>query len=106
MAEALNRVADWQIDNFSYETSGNLHDYGIGAWGGNSVFYLGGLTHWASLSGKGEQYYNWLYNEVGKESSWQIPANFISYPRYGIYHADELCIAQFYLEMYKNTGNH
>jgi len=99
VAEALNRVADWQIDNFSYETSGNLHDYGIGAWG-NSVFYLG-LTHWASLSGKGEQYYNWLYNEVGKESSWQIPANFISYPRYGIYHADELCIAQFYFEMYK-----
>lgn len=94
-----DKVAEWQINHFSYRDSGNLHDYGIDAWT-NGVLYLG-MTRWASVSPNGERYYDWLYNEIGEKNSWRIPGNFVDYPRYGIYHADELCVAQFYIELYK-----
>lgn len=94
-----DKVMDWQIDHFSYRDSGNLHDYGIDAWT-NGVLYLG-MARWASVSLNGERYYDWLYNEIGTKNNWKIPDNFIDYPRYGIYHADELCVAQFYIELYK-----
>lgn len=97
IADIANKVADWQIDNFSYVDSGNLHDYGIDSWT-NSVFYLG-LAKWASVSTHGTKYYDWLY-KIGEKNNWQIPSNFITYPKYGIYHADELCVAQFYIELY------
>ncbi len=93
-----DKVVDRQIDNFNYCDSGNLHDYGIDSWT-NSVMYLG-MTRWAAISPNGNYYYNWLYNEIGVKNRWQIPANFVNYPRYGIYHADELCVAQFYIELY------
>lgn len=93
-----DKVADWQINHFSYLDSGNLHDYGIDSWT-NGVLYLG-MSRWASVSPNGEKYYDWLYNDIGEKNNWKIPANFVNYPRYGIYHADELCIGQFYAEMY------
>lgn len=93
-----DKVADWQIDNFTYRDSVNLHDYGIDAWT-NGVFYLG-LKRWASVSNNSDVYYDWLYHNIGEKNKWQIPSNFIDYPKYSIYHADELCIGQFYLELY------
>lgn len=99
VAVTADKVAEWQINHFSYRDSGNLHDYGIDAWT-NGVLYLG-LVRWASVSPNGGRYYHWLYNEIGEKNSWQIPANFVDYPRYGIYHADELCVAQFYIDLYK-----
>ncbi len=99
VAMAADKVTEWQINNFSYRDSGNLHDYGIDAWT-NGVLYLG-MTRWAEVSGKGDNYYSWLYNEIGEKNNWRIPANFVDYPKYGIYHADELCVAQFYIELYK-----
>ena len=39
----LDKVADWQVENFEYSKSGGagfLHDYGIDAWT-NAVFYIG-----------------------------------------------------------------
>lgn len=98
ISELANQVADWQISHFSYRDSGNLHDYGIDAWT-NGVFYLG-LAKWAEISDHKEQYNNWLYHEIGEKNNWKIPANFIKYPAYGIYHADELCMAQFYIDFY------
>lgn len=99
---AADRVADWQMGHFSYLDEGNLHDYGIDAWT-NGVLYLG-LSRWASVSPNGRRYEDWLYNEIGKKNNWQIPANFIDYPKYGIWHADELCVGQFYIETYKKYG--
>ncbi len=96
---AADKVAEWQINSFSYLDSGNLHDYGIDAWT-NGVLYLG-MSKWAAVSTNGDNYYSWLYNEIGEKNSWQIPGNFVDYPRYGIYHADELCVGQFYIELYK-----
>ncbi|MDR0823795.1 MAG: glycoside hydrolase family 88 protein [Prevotella sp.] len=92
----LSKVADWQIDHFTYQKNGNLHDYGIDAWT-NAVLYVG-MAEWAKLSGD-TVIYNWLKN-IGEENAWQIPSNFKRYPKYKLYHADELCVGQFYLEMY------
>lgn len=98
ISELADQVADWQINHFSYRDSGNLHDYGIDAWT-NGVLYLG-LAKWAEISDQKQQYDNWLYHEIGEKNNWEIPANFIKYPAYGIYHADELCVAQFYIDFY------
>ncbi|MDR2843617.1 MAG: glycoside hydrolase family 88 protein, partial [Candidatus Symbiothrix sp.] len=104
--------ADWQMRHFKYRkeaSPGYLHDYGIDAWT-NAVLYIG-MEKWANLSGD-SACYQWLYN-IGMESKWKLAENFIQIPSYGIYHADELCMGQFYLamaedfpnqpEIYKNT---
>lgn len=95
--KSMKQVADWQIANFEYRTEGNLHDYGIDAWT-NGVLYIG-MLEWAKQADNSSRYYNWL-REIGEKNSWLIPANFEKNPKYSLYHADELCIGQFYLGMY------
>ena len=93
----VRKVADWQIANLSYSTTGNLHDNGINAWT-HATFYLG-LSEWAKTDTKRKDYYEWL-NEIGSESNWALAANFINHPKYQKYHADEFCMGQLYLNMY------
>lgn len=93
----MERVADWQINNFTYQTKGNLHDYGIDAWT-NAVLYAG-MLKWAQTTEVPSAYFDWLM-KIGEENNWAVPANFADYPKYQYYHADELCIGQFYLGMY------
>lgn len=96
----LDKATAWQIRNFTYlpdSIKGNHHDYGLNAWT-NAVFLLG-LSEWADISAEGESYMKWLM-ETGESVHWQVAANFKEYPKYQMYHADELCIAQFYLKMY------
>ena len=94
-----DKVSTWQIDSFSYHKMESLHDYGIDSWA-NAVFYLG-LSRWASISEKGDEYYSWLRDSIGAINDWQIATKFVDHPHYGIYHADELCMGQFYFELYK-----
>lgn len=98
---AMKKVADWQIDNFRYSTTGNLHDYGIDAWT-NATLYIG-MTEWAKIAGD-STYYHWL-TDIGLAGNWKLAANFASYPKYRMYHADELCIGQFYLNMFDLYGD-
>lgn len=96
----LNKSSEWQIRNFKYAKTGSpayLHDYGLDAWT-NSVFYLG-LFEWAGITNN-NRYFDWLY-DIGEKNQWSIPENFSRYKSIGIYHADELCIGQFYLNMYR-----
>lgn len=92
----MQKVADWQIANFSYRTTGNLHDYGIGSWT-NATLYLG-MSRWAEIAGD-EKYSKWLMGIVDS-LKWKVPANFMN-TRYGLYHADELCIIQLYTSIVK-----
>lgn len=94
----MDRVAQWQIDNFKCATSGSggmLHDYGIDAWT-NSTFYIG-LLEWAKESANDDQV-NWL-EAIGEKNGWRMPENFKN-SGYKLYHADELCIGQLYLGLY------
>ena len=96
----MDKVADYQLGTFTYlpvGEKGNHHDYGIDAWT-NGVLYFG-LSKWANLSPDSSRISDWLL-DIGKENSWTIPANFAQNPKYQYYHADELCIGQFYLDMY------
>ncbi|MBF0574668.1 glycoside hydrolase family 105 protein [Dysgonomonas sp. GY617] len=96
----LDKVADWQVNHFTYSkvgSAGYLHDFGIDAWT-NATLYLG-LAEWAAMLDDGKKYYTWL-TQIGDENDWQIPSNFKDMPKYKLYHADELCIGQFYLNMY------
>lgn len=103
LVQLMEKVLDWQIANFSYKESGNLHDYGIDAWT-NGVLYLG-ASEFAAIADKSSTYYDWLYTDIGEKNNWQIPANFKNYAKYSLYHADELCIGQFYINMYKKYGD-
>ena len=96
----LQQVADKQMADFHYSAEGSafyLHDYGIDAWT-NATFFLG-LTEWSAISRNPEPYREWLLKKA-EQMNWRLPRNFIHYPQYGIYHADELCIGQFYFAMY------
>jgi beta-galactosidase len=96
----VQEVIDWQINHFQYldkGTPGQLHDYGINAWT-NAVLFTG-MAEWAKTAGQPDTSYRWLY-ETGEKSGWAIAENFSEYPSIGRYHADELCMGQFYLRMY------
>ena len=93
----LQQVANWQIANFKYASEGNLHDYGIDSWT-NAILYIG-MSEWATIAGYNDACSDWLY-DVGNTNKWKIPSNFSSSGRYSLYHADEICIGQFYLSMY------
>jgi len=93
---AMQKVADWQMANFTYSTTRGLHDRGVGSWT-NATLYLG-MSRWAEIAAA-DKYVEWLM-DIGNILEWQIPANFESNPRYWLYHADELCIIQLYEAMY------
>lgn len=97
LQKMMERVAKWQINNFTYQKKGNLHDYGIDAWT-NAVLYIG-MLKWAQTTETPSVYVDWLM-KIGEENEWSVSANFANYPKYQYYHADELCIGQFYLGMY------
>ena len=93
---AMEKVADWQIDQFTYSNTNNLHDAGIYSWT-NATLYLG-MSHWAGIAGD-NKYAEWLMG-IGTAGEWEAPANFKN-SQHGLFHADELCIIQFYENMYR-----
>lgn len=95
--EMTDRVAKWQIDNFNIAEKDNPHDYGIGSWT-NAVFYIG-LEQWAKEV-EDESIYHWLY-DIGTKTNWKLDTNFEKHPKYQFYHADEMCLGQFFLNLYE-----
>ncbi|WP_323026737.1 glycoside hydrolase family 88 protein [Gelidibacter japonicus] len=100
--EELTKIVNWQIDNFSYSTTGNLHDQGIDSWT-NATFYLG-LNEWAKTDNNNPTFIKWLKG-IGEKTSWIMPSNFKNNAHYQLYHADEFCIGQLYLNAYDTYGD-
>ncbi|MFV0505913.1 MAG: glycoside hydrolase family 88 protein [Bacteroidales bacterium] len=92
LKNVMKAVADWQISNIEKNRKSG-HDHAELAWT-NATLYLG-MSHWMGIADK-DVYHKWL-NRLGSRNYWQLA------PR--MYHADDICIAQTYLEMYKSTGN-
>lgn len=88
--ELGKRVADWQIEEFPNTFHGSKDSRGwvAGAW------YMG-LTDWAELSGD-TVYYNWM-KKVFSEQQWQLGNR--------MYHADDFCVAQVYIDLYEKFGD-
>jgi len=100
VAAVMERVADRQIADFTYSaegSAGRLHDHGIDAWT-NATLYLGMLRYAEAMPGGQDAHLEWL-SSIGERNGWAMPANFTKYS-YGLHHADELCIGQFYLGMW------
>jgi unsaturated rhamnogalacturonyl hydrolase len=83
----MEQVADWQIANY-----GKLKHHDL-SWT-NAVFYTG-LTELTRLS-SGSAYRQWLLN-MGWKYQWQ--------PYFRMYMADDLAVAQMYLDIYRQEGD-
>lgn len=85
--QSMRRVADWQIAHMKEVPYDPLN------WV-NATFYLG-LTKWAALAeeeNKEDFYFRWL-RRLGQRNYWQVDKR--------MYHADDVCIAQTYLDLYR-----
>lgn len=86
---AMKRVADWQMNNYSGR-------YGDLNWV-NATFYLG-LSRWAAIAERDyadASPYKWLTRLAGR-NYWQVDKR--------MYHADDICVAQTYLQLYDKYG--
>lgn len=85
--QSMRRVADWQIAHMKEVPYDPLN------WV-NATFYLG-LTKWAALAeeeNKEDFYFRWL-RRLGHRNYWQVDKR--------MYHADDICISQTYLDLYR-----
>lgn len=81
--ELIDRVAGWQIDNFAKVKHKNLD------WTNGALYR--GMIEWADYTDD-KKYYDFLMG-IGQKNSWDF------LPR--VYHADDLCVAQMYVGMYR-----
>lgn len=83
----MKSVADWQTDHMT-ELKYSAADWVY------ATFYLG-LTKWAAVAEKEDgdaSYYDWLVG-MGNHIGWQ--------PEKRMYHADDVCVCQTYLDLYR-----
>lgn len=84
----MKRVADWQIAN-----PNTGHEHGDLNWT-NAALYIG-MLDWAEMAEKQDadsSYYKWL-TRIGNRNYWQVDKR--------MYHADDIAVAQLYIEMYE-----
>lgn len=85
--QSMRRVADWQIAHFKEVPYDQLN------WV-NATYYLG-LSKWAAIANEvnhDNTYYKWLVR-LGSQNYWQVDKR--------MYHADDICISQTYLDLYR-----
>ncbi len=82
----IDRVAAWQIEHFP-EVKHNPLDWTNGA-------LYRGLLEWADYTGD-SKYYDFLM-EIGEKAKWGFLRR--------VYHADDLCVGQMYVGMYRKFG--
>ena len=88
----MKRVADWQIEHFGevYDTKHRKRAYELGEWTVGALYV--GMSKWAEIAGD-DTYYDWLLN-VGEDQDWILRQE-------RFYHADDHCVGQLYLDLYK-----
>ena len=82
----LKAVADWQIKT---PLTHHLADWTNGA-------LYAGMVEWADIAGD-ESYYKWL-REIAEKNSWTYYIHDNPLRRY---HADDYCVGQMYIELYR-----
>lgn len=83
--EVARRVADWQIKDFPNNRYAQNEPRG---WIAGALYM--GMFDWATLSGE-NSYFDWL-RKIFNCQSWQVGNR--------MYHADDVCVAQTYLDFY------
>lgn len=78
-----NAVATWQMDNFEKVKRNNL------SWVNGALYR--GMIEWANLENN-QEIFDFLMN-IGKKNRWAMPSR--------VYHADDICVGQAFIEMYR-----
>ncbi|MDR0765384.1 MAG: glycoside hydrolase family 88 protein, partial [Odoribacteraceae bacterium] len=90
--EAIRRVmrlvADWQLARQPQVKHQPL------GWE-NAALYMG-MLDWAGIAGEGENPYEQFLLDVARRGGWQ--------PAKRMYHADDICISQVYVDLYRKHG--
>ena len=86
----LKAVADWQINTPLMHSSAD--------WTSGALY--AGMVEWAGIAGD-DQYYKWL-REKAEENMWT--RNIRSNPL-NKYHADDYCVGQMYIELYRKYND-
>lgn len=86
----LKAVADWQINT---PLKHELADWTNGA-------LYAGMAEWAGIAGK-DTYYNWL-KDMATKMNWTY---FIHQNPLRRYHADDYCVGQMYVELYRKYND-
>lgn len=90
--QEMKRVADWQIEHFRDTFSGRTKPHNPLFWT-NGALYVG-MVKWAEIAGD-ESYWEWM-KKIGKEHDWKLAAR--------MYHADDHCVGQMHIELYRKYG--
>ena len=85
--EVCTAVASWQVDNHAKVK------HHKGGWH-NGALYIG-MYHWAEMNND-TKVADFLM-KTGKDMKWGLPSR--------SYHADDICVGQMYIEMYKKHKN-
>ncbi len=83
------KVADWQIKTFPENKYAKSEPKG---WITGALYM--GMFDWAELSGD-NQYFDWLKKTFNRQY-WQVADR--------MYHADDVCVSQTYIDMYNKFG--
>lgn len=90
VTKVMKAVADWQIENWDKVR------HGWDDWT-NGALYVG-MYAWgemAEVAGQKNPYFAFL-TRIGNRNGWQ--------PGKRMYHADDICVAQMYIDMYRQSG--
>ncbi|NPA36147.1 MAG: hypothetical protein GXO47_04785 [Chlorobi bacterium] len=88
--EAMKKVADWQL---AHPLKHNAADWTNGA-------LYAGMVEWAKMADS-DKYFKWL-KDKGRKNSWNHMVR--QNPRMK-YHADDYCVGQMYVELYRHYGD-
>lgn len=93
--EIANKVFDWQIEDYKNNRFTNYYRWADNEQRGwrTGVLY-NGMFDWAELTNN-EDYFKFMRSIYARQY-WQVGNR--------MYHADELCVSQVYLDMYKRYG--
>lgn len=87
--DIARKVADWQISTFALNKYAQSEPKG---WIAGALYM--GMFDWATLSGD-SQYYDWLM-KICNRQYWQLGDR--------MYHADDVCVSQTYIDMFHKYG--
>lgn len=85
----MEKVADWQIENYEGLYSGHDKPHHPLDWT-NGALYVG-MVKWAAMADN-DKYYEWL-KDIGEKHEWQLHRR--------KYHADDHTVGQMYIDLYR-----
>jgi rhamnogalacturonyl hydrolase YesR len=91
----MQTVANWQLTHFEKQTKAGsqyINSHSLWSWT-NGVMYVG-MLEWAKLSHDGSCFQ--FLKAIGEKEAYNPGPN--------LFHADDICVGQLYLELFANTG--